>query len=168
VKVRSMAPPAEPDGPITARRMYTVHLGNGRVQHFTSERNALAFQADASRFITDQMHEVNLLLADCFAAYRTAWPMLHGKDHLPTAAACRLHLQTATDLLDRSVTHTSGPNGYAFAWRFVGGAAAELGKMCQVLQLKFAARSWYVEVRRLRSLHHRANMVADDLQAFGS
>lgn len=168
VKVRSIEPPADPAGPITARRMYTVHLGNGRLCHFPSERQALAFQAEASRFITDQLHELNLLLSDCFMAYRTAWPMLTGKAHQAAASACRQHLATAVDLLDRCRDHTGGPNGYVFAWRFLSGASAELGGMCQVLQGKFAARSWYVEVRRLRSLHHRANVVAADLQAFGS
>jgi len=94
--------------------------------------------------------------------------MLTGKAHQMAAASCRHRLEAAVDLLDRTRDHTSGPNGHVFAWRFLSGAAAELAAMCHVLQDKFAARSWYVEVRRLRSLHHRANVVLAELQGFGA
>lgn len=168
LKVSSIEPPVDRAAALTVQRTYTVHLGNGRLLHFPSERRALAFQADASRFLTDQLHELNMLLVDCFAVYRAAWPMLTGKAHQATAASCRQALEAAVDLLDRTRDHTGGPNGYVLAWRFLGGVAGELVKLCQLLAGKFAARSWYVEVRRLRSLQHRLHQVQAALQAFGS
>lgn len=161
VKVDTAAPPSDPNGVITSRRMYTVNLGNSRVLHFPSKRQALAYQADATRFLTDTMLSANLLLAEAFTAYRMAWPYFSAND--TTLAQM---VRAAEDGLDRAA-RVNGPNAVYFRWRSLAIALDNVWQIANELVKLYAAKSHAVPKHQAITLATRSRELAEELKQYG-
>jgi hypothetical protein len=161
VKVDTVAPPANPDGAMTEQRLYTVSLGNHVVVHFASKRQALAFQADATRFLTDTLMSANLLLADAFTAYRLAWPYFTAND-----TTLQVHVRDAEHALDRAA-RTSGQNAVFFRWRSLHDALASIRTMAIALEAMYAQKSHGVAKHQATVIVARCNQLSDALKHYG-
>ncbi|HMW96876.1 MAG TPA: hypothetical protein PL010_12205 [Flavobacteriales bacterium] len=175
IELNAVRPPQDPDSPIIAEHWYTVILGNHHHVHFRSERHALAFAAEAERVINDQLFICNLLLSEAFAAYRMAWPLYaHNKpggasnDLRKADAKAKAHVMLAWESMDKAITHTGGPNGTFFAWRFVLTCAEEVRALALDLAQLYRNKTWGIERARMDVLVQRANGVRDTLQHVGA
>lgn len=176
IELAPVRPPVDPASPILAEHLYTVILGNHWRAHFTSDRHAQAFAADAERMLNDQLGICNLLLADAFTAYRMAWPMfLHNRrgsghaDRLRRSdAAARSFVLSAWDAMDKAITHTGGENGPFRAWRFVAQAADAIRSLGLELASLYRLRSDGVDRFRMDVMVSRANAVLETLRNYGS
>lgn len=163
VKVSTIAPPADPCSVLTAERLYSVTLGNHVVVRFASERHALAFQADASRFLSAMLQEANLLLIDAYTAYRLAWPYLTAKH-----ANVGTELRTAEHQLDRAAKGSTGPNAVFFAWKALGDALSGMRSMALALELVYRDKTIAVQRLQMQLLVKRVNAMHDRLKFFGT
>lgn len=169
VKVSTVAPPVSATSVMTAERLYTVTLGNHRVVRFTSERHALAFQADATRYLTDTMMSANLLLADAFVAYRYAWPYLDRTATGPKAdASCAELVSMAERALDLASNDSASPNAVYFKWKHLGEALGAIRGMALRLEVMYLAKSQGVQRHAMQVLARRATELADALKHYGS
>lgn len=172
VTVRAVLPPNDPKSPLTERRMWTVVLGNHHRVHFTSERDALQFQADTSRMLTSAMHECNMLLVDGFAAYRAAWPLfaLDGSDvhnMRPVAGACAQHVRDAELFLDRAPLH-NGPNAVFMTWKDLHAALLAVQRMADGLVRIYRSRTNGVERMRMEVLARRCAELQQRMKEHGT
>lgn len=166
-------PPVNPASPVMAEQLYTVVLGNHWRVHFTSDRHAQAFAAEAQRMLNDQLFAVNVLLCEAFEAYRMAWPCFaheRGQDKALRDADARAgeHVRSAWDLLDKAITHTSGENGPFRAWQYVSGAAGHVRSVALELADLYRRRSDGVQRMRMDLLVQQANAVLELLKDYGS
>lgn len=153
----------------TVRRMHTVHLGNGRRVSFNSRREALAYQADVNRMLNAILHELNHLLGCAHVEFRAAWPLL-AHDGAPVRAAeanLRSRIQQADVLLDRAITHTTGPNGMHFAWKFLGLSAGEVAAVFTALADFHRARYRYEMAQRCAMFGRAAAHAERQLASYG-
>jgi hypothetical protein len=162
VKVDTAAAPLEPDGPVLERRMYTVTLGNHRQLHFASKRQALAFQADATRYLTDTLMTGNLLLAEAFTAYRMAWPYFSAND-----TTLMRQVRDAEDALDRAA-RVNSPNAVYFRWRALGTALDSIWHMANELVKVYSEKSQAVPKHQAAVLATRCRELAEELKQYGS
>lgn len=163
VKVHTAAPPADPNSVLTSERLYTVALGNHVVVQFRSRRHALAFQAEASRFLTDAMLQANIMLADAYHSTRLAWPLLNAKDHSLTDA-----VRMAEDALDRAASERTSQNQVYMSWKALAMAIAQVRHVALELQALYARRTWAVPRMQAAMLVQRCNCLADALAHYGT
>jgi hypothetical protein len=161
IRIDTAAPPQDANGPITERRLYTVNLGNGVKLYFTSERNALAFQAEAARYATDVLMSANLLLSEAFTAYRMAWPYFAPGDLL------QQHVRDAEQALDRAA-QVNGPNAVYFRWRSMATALASIRTMGLELVKVYVVKSHAVPRHQAQLLAERAGALIQELQTYGA
>jgi hypothetical protein len=64
---------------LTKDKKYNVVLFWGHKKYFTNKKEVLNYLAESSRLLNNQFNELNFLLADCFRAYRLAWPYIESK-----------------------------------------------------------------------------------------
>lgn len=152
--------------------MYQVALGNHRVLYFASTRHALQCQADASRFLSDQVAEVNLLLCDAFVAYRMAWPYLGGagtakaiQEADQRAAAC---VRDAELALGRAVADAQGPNAVFHQWRAIERAAIAVRDVATTLEGFYVTKTMGAQRVQLAILARRADAVVKALAEYGA
>lgn len=166
LKVETMAPPVDPAGAVSVQRLYTVGLGNSVVVRFSSERQALAFQAEAGRWLTDQLFTANTMLVDAFTAYRMAWPVLpaseHKRVHIGTA------VQSAVAALDRCARDSSLPDAVFRRWKALADAMHELRTVAMALRDWFVHRSDGVNRQRMELLMRRCSAMLDELKHYGT
>lgn len=177
IELAAVRPPVDPASPIIAEQLYTVILGNHWRAHFTSDRHAQAFAAEAERMLNEQLGMCNLLLCDAFTAYRLAWPMFmhnrrgpggHADQLRKSDAAARAFVQAAWDAMDKAITHTHGENGPFRAWRYVAQTAEAVRALGLELASLYRLRSDGVDRFRMDVMVQRATAVLDTLKHFGS
>lgn len=166
-------PPVNPASPVVQEQLYTVILGNHWRVHFTSDRHAQAFAAEAQRMLNAQLFTVNVLLCEAFTAYRMAWPCFaheRGPDKALRDADARAgeHVRAAWDLIDKAITHTGGENGPFRAWQFVSGAAGHVRSLGLELADLYRRRCDGVQRMRMDLLVQQANAVLEQLSGYGT
>lgn len=171
VKVPAPVPPVDPGSSIRAQQLYTVLLGNHAVVHFASSRDARAFQAEASRFVSGVLFQCNLLLVDAFTAYRLAWPYMdHRRPSAKTLrrvdATCAEHLRDAERALDRAAGH-NGPNAVFFCWKDLDAVLASIRAVALELAKMYRAKSQAVARGQMDVLVQRCNALRQALVDYG-
>lgn len=161
VRIDTAAPPQDPDGDLTERTMYTVQLGNGVRLYFSSQRNALAFQAEASRYATELMLSVNLLLSEAFVAYRMAWP------YFPPGDGLQGYVRDAEAALDRAAK-VNGPNAVYFRWQALSAALGSIRFMALELVKVYMVKSHAVPRHQAQLLAERAGLLVNELATYGT
>jgi len=151
----------DPDSAITERTMYTVHLGNHRQLFFSSNRHALAFQAEAARYASDVLMSANLLLAEAFTAYRMAWPYFPPGDNL------QHHVRDAETSLDMAAK-VGGVNAVYFQWRNMTAALKSIHTMAIALVKVYMDKSHAVPRHQCQVLAERAGELITALQVYGA
>ena len=162
-KVDGLEPPIDPGSAVKLMQYYTVNLGNHVAVYFTSERQALAFQAEATRWITDVVHESNLLLADAYQAYRLAWPLLSHGDH-----RLRDLFRQAEDALDVATNDRRGGNMTYWRWDNVRTALRCLRDMALQLHALYTQRTHAVPKLQMAVMLRRCNELAEAVRNYGS
>lgn len=162
VKVNTAAPPVDATSVITVHRMYTVALGNHVVVRFTSRREALAFQAEATRFATGCVQELNLLLADTYLSYRLAWPILSHKVNLGRI------LRDAEEALDGAVLPRSTQNAVYLQWRAMDRCCASLRAIAIHLLELYVMKTYAVPRVQMEVLLRRCNELSEALRSYGT
>lgn len=162
-KVNGLKEPIDPGSAVKLMQYYTVNLGNHVAVYFTSERHALAFQAEATRWITDVVHECNLLLADAYHAYRLAWPLLANGDH-----QLRDLFRQAEDALDVATNERNGPNMTFWRWDNVRTALRCLRDMALQLHALYTQRTHAVPRLQMAVLLRRCNELAEQVRNYGT
>jgi hypothetical protein len=175
IELTPVRPPVNAASPIIAEQLYTVILGNHWRAHFTSDRLAQAFAAEAERMVNEQLFITNLLVIEAFAAYRLTWPMfMHNKpggkakELLACDAAARDHVKGAWEAMDFAITHTHGENGPFRAWKYVADAAGHIRALALDLASLYRRKSDGVDRARMDVLVSRCNAVLETLKHFGS
>lgn len=79
IKINKLSYP-DKESVFTDRQFYWVNLGNGVKRKFRNKKEAKAFLAEVSRFLTYKMHEASELFISVFTYHRRAWFYL---DHNP-------------------------------------------------------------------------------------
>jgi hypothetical protein len=161
LKVDTARAPAEPESPIVERTMYQVPLGNHVVLNFSSKRQALAWQAEATRQLTDMLMSCNLMLAEAFTAYRMAWPYFGPGDGL------QRHVRDAEAAMDKA-TNVNGPNAIYMRWRAMDDALANIRAMALALAKMYADKSHAVPRHQCQVLAERCSDMRTALQQFGT
>lgn len=161
LKVDTLLPPADPQSPIVERTMYQVPLGNHVVLHFSSRRQAMAWQAEATRQLTDLMMSCNLMLAEVFTAYRLAWP------YFPPGDTLVQHVRAAEEALDRAAK-VNGPNAIFHRWRGLNDALHAMRTMAMELVKVYTAKSHAVPRHQCQVLAERCGQLVSTLQQFGT
>lgn len=163
--LNGVRPPLNEDSAYTKAHFYTVHLGNGIMAMFRSERAALALQAETDRWISAHLADANFLLAEAFVTYRNAWLLLPvGK----TETEARELMQAAWRGLDMAVVKCKGPSGWTFGWRFLRDAVASIRKLALLLRDLFRARNHPVERARMELLIERSTRILNDMKDYGA
>lgn len=161
IRVDNLQPPADPESPITARQMYEVVLGNHVVVRFASKRQALAYQAEATRELTGLLMSCNLMLLEAFTQYRMAWPYFTDGDGLG-------HLvREAEDQMDRAA-RVNGPNAVFFRWRGMDAALVAIRSMALLLAKVWADKSHGVARHQAQQLAERCTELRQQLQHYGT
>lgn len=154
--------PEDPESVIKANTLYSVALGNGVVVRFPSKRQALAFQAEATRMLTGAMMTANLLLAEAFSAYRMAWPYFAASE-----SSLQVHVRDAEEALDRSC-RTYGPNGSHFRWRSVNASINSVRTLAIALAAMYAAKGHAVPKHQAELIIEKCNTMLQELKHYGT
>lgn len=162
VKVNSTMPPADRHSVFTTERLYTVALGNHVVVRFSSERDALAFQATTSRWLSDVMMELNILLADAYSAYRLAWPLLPAKEEYSKL------FRDAEESLDRATMDKMGPNAVFLHWKALQRCVGDLRQLAIGLEKLYVQKTYAVPRAQMNVLIKRCNALAEALRQHGT
>lgn len=161
VKVDSLQPPADPHSAIVARTLYEVPLGNHVVVRFSSKRQALAWQADATRQLTDMLLSCNLMLVEAFTAYRMAWPYFDAGDALQPL------VRDAEAALERAAK-VGGPNAIFHRWRALSEALRCMRQMAMELVKVYMVKSHAVPRHQCQVLAERCGELLTALDHFGT
>lgn len=161
LKVDTARAPADPDSAIVQRTQYEVVLGNHVVVRFSSKRQALAWQAEATRQLTDLLMSCNLMLAEVFTAYRMAWPYFDAGDTL------QHHVRDAEASLDKAAK-VNGPNAIFHRWRGLNDALDSMRTMALELVKVYVAKSHAVPRHQCQVLAERCTELRTLLQHFGT
>jgi len=165
VKVRYVDRPRDPASAITVERLYTVQLGNSVMVRFSSRRNAEAFRAQATEFVTQVMHEANLLLAEAYTAYRMAWPLFSSPKHEAMAVLVR----DAEAGLDFAGNDRGGPDAIMHQWRRLAGALDHIREFAMSVERLYAKnRSHPMARMQADVLARRCAELLGALRAYGT
>lgn len=162
VKVQTAAPPVDRQSILSSERLYTVALGNHVVVRFTSQREALAFQAEATRFVTDAMMELNILLGEVYVSYRMAWPYLSSKEKYYAL------FQTGEQALERATLEAETPNAVFLRWNSLSNCADALRSLTIKLHDLYAKKTYAVPRAQMSLMLDRINRLADALRHYGT
>lgn len=165
VKLNTLQAPANPAGAVTADRLYSVSLGNSVVVRFSSRRVAAAFQAEASRWLKDQLMTANLMLIEAFTAYRMAWMVLPEGAKVPHFDAM---LASAGALLERCGKDSHVPDAVYRRWKALRDAIGELRAVALGLRDFHGTRSDAVAWHQLDLLARRCGAMVDELRNYGT
>lgn len=167
LELNGVRPPIDPGSPILQQRFYTVHLGNRRTVMFTSERAALAFQAQTDRWISSHLNNCNFMLADAFSAYRSAWFLLDQTKVAKAEDKAREYIESAWRGMDMALVKCSGPSGWVFGWSYLAGAVGAVRSLALLLRDLHRSRNNPVERARMELLIERSQLVLEQMQHYG-
>ena len=163
VKVSTVAAPIDPGSVLTAERLYTVTLGNHVVVRFASERHALAFQADTTRYLSDVLAQVNLMLMDAYAAYRMAWPYFKPGDTKVSRS-----MRIAEEALDRAALGSETQNAVFFQWKALNEALSQVRTVAMTLEHMYRAKRIGVQRTQMAVMLRRVTELTDALKQYGT
>jgi len=169
IQLNGVRPPVDPASAMLQHHLYSVHLGNRITVMFTSERAALAFQAETDRWLSAHLVDCNFLLVDAFSSYRAAWCLF---DMVPKALATIEHrtrecVQTAWTGMDMAITKGKGPNGWVLAWNHLFAAVDAVRTLALMLRDLFRSRNHPVDRARMEHLVKRCDLVLNEMRHWG-
>lgn len=166
-KVAPVDAPVDRSSPLIVEQLYSVTLGNGVTVRFTSSRDALAFQAEAGRFLTDAMMSANLLLSEVYTAYRLAWPYLPAHTAVGGVVSCGALVDDAERMLDRVATDTDGATAIALKWKQLATALDAIRALALRLEQLYQSKTQGVQRHQMAVLVRRCNALNDEVRYYG-
>lgn len=160
----AVTPPRDPASAVLEHQLYSVLLGNGIRAYFTSSRHADQFNADAVRFLNGALFRTNLLLADCFPAWRLAWYYM---DRQPDGDRnAMLAMAEAQQAMDRAIRRRGGADYIHFAWKDVQHASSYVRDALLILVDLYRTKGHGVERARLELWLSQATGLLDELRTW--
>ncbi len=166
--LNGVRPPVDPGSPYTEHHFYSVHLGNRTTVMFTSERAALAFQAETDRWLSSHLYDANFLLVEAFAGYRHAWCLLDRTAVAQAERKAKDLIESAWQGMDMALAKASGTNGWVMAWKWFGQAVESIRALGLLLRDLYRTRNNPVERARMDLLANRALVVLQDMAHYGA
>ncbi|MBS1568846.1 MAG: hypothetical protein JST38_16615 [Bacteroidetes bacterium] len=167
IALNGVRPPMNTSSAYTEHHFYSVHLGNRTTVMFTSERAALAFQAETDRWLSAHLHNANFLLVDAFSSYRAAWCLTDATAVPQADQKAREFIETAWKGMDMAITKGSGPSGWVVAWKWFQQAMESIRLLALLLRDLYRTRNNPVERARMELLASRAQVVLNDMAHYG-
>lgn len=122
----------------SSQRLYRVYLGEGKLNTFKSNKEALAFVAETNRQLNGFLHQVNMHYAELFSMYRHCWfyflDKAKGVNRLPIENQIKCSFEIVDSSLNRCIHNTTGTNGNTFAFSFLYSALDQLQNIAQNLK----------------------------------
>ncbi len=161
VKVdRIIRPDDTPDVPYQYRKKYSFHPGDGRIFHYGSERTAKAAVAKYNRAINLAMVEMNDLLVELYALYRSNWFYFDGA-HTQAGRDCRDLIELIEQLLSRSNKGAGSSSHFSIA--AIDKCVSAGIKICEIIIKLQSSRSNYYELRLIQTKSARLQNVSERL-----
>ncbi len=155
-------------------KLYSVCLGNGTINNFTSSREASAFLSSTNRFLTQQMYEIRGNFADVWNAYHRAWGLFdNDKKSSPKAdlynmeRSCVENLDGVRKSFDLAEKRAGFTNGNYFAFIHFNYAIDRLEETVRILSHVHSNHSDYVGVNAMDVICKRLLYNRNELQNFG-
>ena len=151
-----------------SQRLYRIYLGEGKLNTFRSNKEALAFLAETNRQLNSFMHQVNNHYADLFSMYRHCWfyflDRAKGVNRMQIENQIKISFEIVDSSLNRCIHNTRGPNGNAFAFNFLFAALDQLLNIAENLKQILLIRNELVNrykidiaIVQLKELHARVS-----------
>jgi len=148
---------------------YSVYLGNNTFENFSNLKDCKKYLADASRFLNYKMFEINTLLVECNAAYRSVYFQFYdsaGGNYLKLESEIIERLESAARFLDYSWQKSGLTNGNFFAFDFLHKAARALGKCLELLKNLARTKNKMDLVQHFEVLRQRCLLVDYTLEIY--
>lgn len=171
VKVNSLAAPVDAGSPVVRDTLYTVVLGNSIRVRFTSERRALEFQAETSRFLGDVLLRCNLLLSEAFVAWRMAWPYLDADSEQAKRTGGDVigsRVMDAVKAMDLATKRTGNADYVYHQWKHLASCAYAARDVAMALERLYALKTHAVPRHHMQQLTKQASAVLDELTHYGT
>ena len=149
--------------------LYTVYLGNNTFESFSNLKECKKYLAEASRFLNYKMFEVNTLICEVTAAYRSVYFQFYdtsGGNFLRLENDIIEHLESAARFLDYSWQKSNLTNGNFFAFDFLHKAARALAKCLELLKNLARTKNKMDLVQHFEVLRQRCILVDYTLEIY--
>ncbi len=138
---------------------YTVYLGNDRIENFSNLKDCKKYLVVASKFLNYNMLQINLLLIELYAAYRSNYFLFNSKQGLNSRALesdILQHIDRAENFLNLSWQKSGLTNGYLYAFDFQFKSLVSIRSAFEGLQRFVRSKNLMYEFNKLEVLRQKS------------
>lgn len=152
---------------------YSVCLGNSTKHNFTSKKQLDKFLSKTSKFLTTNLHTLNLLYSDTFSHYRKSWIYFeHNRKSMNSQIysnnrKCISSLNSVNESFERIMFVVGSENYNHFAFKFLYDIIYDLQSVIILLRTMHRVRCNTSEIHQLDYVLKNLSIVKVDLDNYG-
>jgi len=154
-------------------KIHEVCLGNGTINTFNSLRDARQFIATTNNFLTDKIHDLNLIYSEVWVAYRNNWFYLdNGRkqgnaDNYQLERDCEHLITTTHNLFNLSTERCGFTIGNYFVFIHLSKITDNLENIVRILSQIYGQRKDGNAIYHMDSLVRRVMYLRNEINDYG-
>jgi hypothetical protein len=146
-------------------KQYSVSLGNGSRNYFSSVKEVKRFLAETNRFLNDRLHELNYIYGLLFVEYRNAWFYLQGNEDIEQQITNSI--EYLENVFVKTVVKSTGTNGNSFTFNYMFSICKELEHIAKQIFIILKVNHDFADIRRIKLLERQVKQISNEIELYG-